>query len=390
MSYFEFSNLVKVISGDDALENLGYELDYFKVKKPLVLSDAMLVKLGTVDIIKKCNRDYDFSTLYTDIPIDSSMQEIKKIKDFYISKNCDGILAVGGGSVIDTAKMVKLMLSQNEDDIKKLMGSERVQRGKEIPFIVIPTTSGTGAEMTSVAVIKDTENDKKYEFISSELLPNVALLDIRMTMGMPPKLTASTGIDALCHAVEAYSCNQKNPISDALASVAIEKLYNNIVVATVDGKDKKARMEMSEGSLIAGLSFSNSMVGLVHAIAHSIGGVAKVSHGDAISLMIVPVLEFNKEYARQEYSKMLMFTLGDEVYAKTKKEERADAFIGSIKELLERLRAVGALPKNLRDRGVKDYQLEEIAKLSINDGAILLNKRKATKEQILELLKSVF
>lgn len=388
--YFEFSNLVKIIAGEDALENIDFELEYFSITKPLILSDGMLVKLGTVDIVKKCIKSNIDSKVYSDIPVDSSMQEIKKIKDFYISNACDGILAIGGGSVIDTAKMVKLMISQGEDDISNLKGAETIKRGNFVPVIVVPTTSGTGAEMTSVAVIKDTLSDKKYEFISSELLPTVAVLDVRMTIGMPPRLTASTGIDALCHAIEAYSCNQKNPISDAFASVAIEKIYQNIVSATVDGKMKDARMEMSIASLIAGLSFSNSMVGLVHAIAHSLGGVARVSHGDAISLMMVPVLEFNKEYCEEEYAKMLMFTFGDEIYAKTKKEERADLFIKSIKDLLDRLRSVGALPNNLRERSVREFQLEEIARLAVNDGAILLNKRNASREQILELLKSVF
>lgn len=354
--YFEFSNLVKIIAGEDALENIDFELEYFSITKPLILSDEMLVKLGTVDIVKKCIKsNVDLSKVYSDIPVDSSMQEIKKIKDFYISNACDGILAIGGGSVIDTAKMVKLMISQGEDDISKLKGAETIKKGKFVPVIVVPTTSGTGAEMTSVAVIKDTLSDKKYEFISSELLPTVAVLDVRMTIGMPPRLTAS-----------------------------------NIVSATVDGKMKDARMEMSIASLIAGLSFSNSMVGLVHAIAHSLGGVARVSHGDAISLMMVPVLEFNKEYCEEEYAKMLMFTFGDEIYAKTKKEERADLFIKSIKDLLDRLRSVGALPTNLRERGVKEFHLEEVARLSVNDGAILLNKRNASRDQILELLKSVF
>lgn len=391
MKYFEFSNLVKVLAGEDALENVGYELNYLGSKKPLIISDEMLMKLGvTTQVIKLAKDRVDTSVVFTNVPVDSSFETIEEIRDFYNSNSCDGILAVGGGSVIDTAKGVRVLLSQDAKKLSDLMGNEVIQKKKHIPFVVIPTTSGTGSEMTFVAVLRDTAKDKKYEFISTELLPDVAVLDARMTLNLPAKLTASTAIDALCHSIEAYSSTQKNPISDAFAGASVEMICQNLVPTVVDGKFKDGRVALSLGSLMAGLAFSNSMVGLAHAIAHSLGGIARIAHGEAISLVLTEVMKFNKVACSDEYEKLLLFVAGADVYANTIKENRCDEAIKQIENLLNRLRELKALPVNLREKGVKEYQLEEIAKLSTKDGAIVLNKRPASKEQILEILKKIY
>lgn len=388
--YFEFKNSVKIIAGDDALSNLSYELKLLDCRKPLFLTDAILEKLGTLDIVRKELKDIDNSKVYSDIPVDSSIHTIEKIKEFYTKNSCDGIIAVGGGSVIDTAKGLKMILSQNASSMDELMGNENLKKGKFVPFVVVPTTSGTGSETTCVAVIADPDNNRKMEFISYELLPDIAVLDPKMTMSLPSKLTAATGIDALCHAIEAYTCNQKNPLSDAYSTTAINLISKNLIPTVLDGKFVEGRQNLAIAATLAGISFSNSMVGLVHAIAHALGGVSKISHGEAISIMLPYVMEYNMHICSKEYGELLLYLTNDEIYVRTFVEDRPKESIKAVKSLLKQLNEMCGLPMSLKEKGVKEHQFDEIAEKALTDGALILNKKRASKEEIIELLKKAF
>ena len=223
-NYFEFINSVKICAGKNALENIPFELEFLGCSKPLILSDLGVSKAGVLDIVIKILNDNNVNcnNIFKDIPADSDISVINKIASIYKAQNCDGLIACGGGSVIDTAKGVKMVLSQNSEDILALSGNEVIKKGKHIPFIVLPTTCGTGSECTSVAVIKNHETGVKMEFISSELLPDVAFVDVRLTQTLPPKLIASSAMDALCHCIEAYSGIQKNYISRDEIEKALE------------------------------------------------------------------------------------------------------------------------------------------------------------------------
>ena len=282
-----------------------------------------------------------------------------------------------------------MLLSQNKEDINELMGNEILNYGKHIPFIVVPTTSGTGSEVTIVAVIEDKIKNLKMEFISYFLLPDVAVLDPEMTMTLPKKATASTGIDALCHAIEAYTCIQKNPLSDAYAISAIKIIMDNIEIAVKNGENKKARLSMANASLMAGISFSNSMVGLVHAIGHSIGAVSKVPHGDSISILLPYVMEYNFDVVKEEYAKIALYTLAEE-YINRSEEERAVLLIGKVKSLIKKLNEETGLPKRLKDVKINRNDFEKIAQMSINDGAIIVNTKKADIIDIINILEKAY
>ena len=199
MSYFEFQNAVKLLCGDLALERIPNELQHLNAKRPLVLSDAVLAKIGTMAMVTDAMvaEGVAPAATFADIPVDSSLAVVNRIAAFYREQNCDSIVAIGGGSVIDTAKGVRLVLSQDTDDIFSISGLENVTKGRYIPFVVVPTTAGTGSECTGVAVIKNDANGVKMEFLSPFVEPDVAVIDPRMTVGLPPKATASTGMDAL-------------------------------------------------------------------------------------------------------------------------------------------------------------------------------------------------
>lgn len=390
--YYEFQNATKILSGKLAINNIPAELKFLNAQSPLLISDEILNKIGTVKKVKDAiNTDNKIKVKaeYTQVPPDSDLKVVNKIAKIYKEQKCDSIVAVGGGSVIDTAKGVRMLLSQNKEDINELMGNEILNYGKHIPFIVVPTTSGTGSEVTLVAVIEDKIKNLKMEFISYFLLPDVAVLDPEMTMTLPKKATASTGIDALCHAIEAYTCIQKNPLSDAYAISAIKIIMDNIEIAVKNGENKKARLSMANASLMAGISFSNSMVGLVHAIGHSIGAVSKVPHGDAISILLPYVMEYNFDVVKEEYAKIALYTIPEECINKSE-EERAVLLIGKVKSLIKKLNEETGLPKRLKDVKINKNDFEKIAQTSINDGAIIVNSKKADIIDIINILEKAY
>lgn len=388
-SYFEFINTGKILCGDNALNNIAYELDFLGCKSPMLLSDNGLLKIGTLDVVKNACKGVTFNTVFTDIPADSSTITINQIARLYKNNKCDGIVAVGGGSVIDTAKGVRLMLGQECSNILSLSGNEIVKRGKHIPFIVVPTTSGTGSECTAVAVILDAKSKTKLEFISSEMLPDVAVLDVKLTKSLPPKLTASTAVDALVHAIESYSCIQKNVMSDAYATMAVNLISNNLIDA-IDNSDSFARLNLALASNMAGTAFSNSMVGIVHAIGHACGAVANIPHGNAMMMLLAPCMKFNLDVCNVEYSKLLLYFTNEDFYASTKPADRAKVLIEKIEELISSLQEKTGIILKLSDYGVKESDLETIAQKAITDGAAIVNPKKFNKDDVIEILKQIF
>ena len=386
MFYYEFQNSTKIISGKNSIANIPAELNFYDSKRPLLISDTVLNQIGTVQKIANSIKDGDIEIGYTftEVPQDSDLKVINELCKIYKENNCDSIVAVGGGSVIDTAKGVRMLISQDVLDINDLMGDEILKYGKHIPFIVIPTTAGTGSEVTLVAVIEDKIKNVKMEFISYFLLPDVAILDSQLTVSLPKKATASTGIDALCHAIEAYSCIQKNPMSDSYAISAISLIKENLLKVVENGKDEEARLKMANASLMAGVSFSNSMVGLVHAIGHSLGAICHIPHGDAISILLPHVMEYNLDVCKENYEKLLYFFTSEDKYLKIPKEERAEKFIEKVRELIDDLHDKTGLPNKLE---ISDEDIEKVAKTSINDGAIIVNPKKADYEDIVEILR---
>lgn len=387
MTYFEFTNPTKLCAGKGAIENLPYELDILEVRRPMILSDAVLEKIGTLKTLLKALGEIKIGRIFTDIPRDSSIQVVNRIAAEYRDYGCDGLVALGGGSVLDTAKGVRLLISQDDDNLLDLMGCECLPRGKKVPFVAIPTTAGTGSEATAVAVIKNPELNIKMEYISQQIMPDVAVLDSRMTETLPPRITASTGMDTLCHAVEAYSCLQKNPLSDAYAAAAIELVRDNLLRAVCHGHSREARLAMANASFLAGAAFSNSMVGVVHAIGHALGGVCHIAHGDAMNILLPAGMMFNRRVCREEYGKLLLYLAGPEVYMATPKQKRADRTIGEVIRLRKQLHKLTGLPITLKEAGADPTLFPEVARVALNDGAVIVNPRQVSYEAVIHILE---
>lgn len=391
-SYYEFFCPVKVIAGKAALEHIPYELSGLGAKRPMIITDKGVRGAGLLEpVIAACEESgLDIVSIFDDVPPDSSKAVVRDIAGIYNSEKCDSIIAVGGGSAIDTAKAVNILVSEGGDDIAAYAGAGVLKRPLK-PFFVVPTTAGTGSEVTAVAVIADTEKSVKLPFTSSFLLPNAAIIDPRMTLTLPPHITAATAMDALTHATEAFTCMAKNPLSDAYATAAIKKISSSLLTVMDNPKNADARLELAQASTMAGIAFSNSMVGLVHALGHATGAICHLPHGLCMSLYLPYVLEYNLETIRGPLSDLLLYLDGPEAYAATPANRRAEAAIAAIRRLRDALYKKCKLPRTLKETNkVEESQLDAIAALALDDGSIMFNPKEASLDDARAVLQKAW
>lgn len=390
--YFEFFCPVKIVAGFAALEHIPYELATRGVSRPLIVSDRGVCAAGLVGVVQAAleSGGVEANLVFDDVPQDSATATVTAIAKLYRSKGCDSLIAVGGGSVIDTAKAVNILVSEGGDDLSAYAGTNVLKRRLK-PLFVLPTTSGTGSEVTAVSVVKDSVSGLKLPFISQFLLPDVAVLDPRMTLGLPPFFTAATAMDAMTHAVEAFTCLGKNPLSDAYATAAIQKVASHVAGVLDEPSNKEKRLELALAATMAGVAFSNSMVGLVHALGHTVGAVTHVPHGVCMNIFLPHVLEFNLDARRRAIGDLLMPLAGPDVYAKTPEFERPHAAIAAIRRLRDVLWQKAKLPRSLSETGkVRRDQLPEIARLALDDGPIVMNPVEVTYDAALRVLERAY
>ncbi len=389
--YYEFSFPVKIISGHTALNKLPVELAQAGLSRPLVITDPGVGKAGLLEVFLNAFAESEITigAIFDQTPPESSTLVVNKIADLFREKNCDSLIALGGGSVIDTTKGVNILVSHDSNDINQFRGAD-ILTGPLKPFYVVPTTAGTGSEATNTAVIQDLEKGVKMLIVSELLMPKAAVLDTRMTLTLPPKLTAATGMDALTHAMEAYISIQQNPISDVFATQAIMLVGRWLRHVTTNPQDKNGRLAMANASTMAGTAFSNSMVGCVHSIGHATGAVAHVPHGVAMSVYLPHGLRLNLPKAAERIGEMLLYLAGPEVYVATPPEERPAKTIAEVERLKQDLYELSGLPRTLQEAGVDKDLFEKIAALGINDGSALMNPVELTLERARQLLDAAW
>jgi alcohol dehydrogenase len=288
--------------------------------------------------------------------------------------------------VIDTAKGANILASEGSDDLREFAGAD-VLKNRLKPLIVVPTTSGTGSEVTIFAVISDPERKRKMLFTSVHLMPDVGVLDPRMTMTLPPHITSATGMDALTHAVESYLSLGRNPLSDAYAAAAIRLLAENLVPALKKPKDAGLRLALANASTLAGIAFSNAGVGMVHALGHSLGSICHIPHGVAMNVFLPHGMEYNRSKAEDRVGELLLPLGGPELYARTDPAGRADEAVACVRRLQDQLFDLSKLPRSLSETGkVERSQFEEIAKSALGDGAVLYNPEALDFEDMMSVL----
>lgn len=386
--YYEFFCPVKIVSGHSALEHLPFELETLGSKKPMIITDKGVRAVGLLEPVINGLKQGEVATdiIFDDVPPDSSLVTVRNAANVYRDNQCDAIIAIGGGSVIDTSKAVNILVTEGGDDLMKYAGAHNLPNPLK-PLIMIPTTAGTGSETTAVAVISDTERNVKLPFTSNFLFPDVAVLDPRMTMTLPPHLTAMTAMDAMTHSIESYLGLAKNPMSDAYATASIKKITENLPKILADASDANARLELAQASTMAGVAFSNSMVSLVHSLGHSLGAVAHLPHGLCMNLFLPYVLEYNFESIKDNLAELLLPLAGAETYSKTAPQKRAEAAIDFIKSIRDDINEKTKLPRTLQETNkVTKEMLDEIAEKALNDGSIIFNPIEANKKDLLAIL----
>ncbi len=390
-NYYEFYSPVKIISGDKALENLPYELGQMQAHRPILITDQGVTRAGLVQQVVDVFAESlaVVGAVYDQVPQDSSSTMVNEIARIYRQAGCDSIIAVGGGSVIDTAKGVNIVITENADDLLHFSGAEMLKHQMQ-PFIVIPTTSGTGSEVTCVAVISDPDRHLKMTFTSNFLYPRVAILDPRMTLTLPPMITAATGMDALTHAIEAYISLQKNPLSDTYARKAVDLISRNLTAVVKNGSHREGRLALANASTMAGIAFSNSMVGIVHNLGHATGGVCHVPHGIAMSIFLPFGLEYNMNKTSPQIAELLLPLAGSEIFSKTPEVKRAENTIKKIRELKDELYDLCKLPRTLKEANVPKDKLPQIARAALNDGSSTYNVEEVEYNDALSILEKAY
>jgi alcohol dehydrogenase len=390
--FFEFFCPVKIIAGLAALEHVPFELAARGVSRPLLITDRGVRGAGLLEPVQAAlaSGGVEGSLVFDDVPQDSSTGVVSSIARMVRREGCDALLALGGGSVIDTAKAVNILVSEGGDELQRYAGTNVLKRRLK-PLFVLPTTSGTGSEVTSVCVIKDSVNGVKLPFISQYLLPDVAVLDPRLTLALPAFFTAATAMDAMTHAVEAFTCIGKNPLSDAYARAAIERIARNLVAVLEQPGDRERRLELSLAATMAGIAFSNSMVGLVHALGHTVGAVTHVPHGVCMNVFLPYALEYNLPARESIIGELLLPLAGEEAFARSAPATRARDAIALLRSLRDALWERARLPRTLSETGkVQRSQLPEIARLALDDGALLMNPVEVTFADALQVLERAF
>ncbi len=363
---FIFRSPTKIIFGPDSVNEAGLELSSLGCSRALLVTDRDLARSDIIERVKKsiCK---GLGGIFAEVEPDSGVHIVNKGAEFARSFNADAIVSAGGGSSIDTAKGIQICLKLGgklEDH-----AGFNIMGGKGIPHIAIPTTAGTGSEVTYAAVIKDHKQNRKLIFGDNFIIPDIAILDPVLISGMPPKLTAATGMDALCHAVEAIHSLQREPISDALALHAIRLINEYLSRSVENGKDIVARGQMLIAANLAGSAFSNAQVGLIHALAHAVGAKFRVPHGVANSILMPHCMRYNLDAVADRYA-LIGEALGINEVGLSQ-EERALKAIEKISELAGRI----GIPTRLRDAGVPEDRLEECLPDAMSDGSIVYNPK---------------
>jgi len=375
-----------LILGSGASEKVGEEVGKLGVKKGLIVTDEVLLKLGVLEGIEQALTQARIQfAIYSGVFTEPTVEFVEEGLEAYKENGCDFLLAVGGGSAIDTTKAIAVMAT-NAGSIENYRGANKV-REKGAPLIAVPTTAGTGSEVTQFTIITDTKKDIKMLIASPFLIPQKAIVDPLLTLSMPRGLTAATGIDALTHAIEAYVSVKAQPMSDIFALSAIELISGNLRQAWSNGNNREAREKTMLGALQAGIAFSNSSVALVHGMSRPIGAYFHVAHGVSNAALLSVVTEFSLIGNPERYARIAR-AMGENVEGLTALEA-AELAAEAIARLIEDIE----IP-SLEELGVDEEKLDKLALQMAEDaiasGSPANNPRQATKEEIVELYKLAY
>ncbi|MDD2634984.1 MAG: iron-containing alcohol dehydrogenase [Bacteroidales bacterium] len=369
MTNFVFQSTPKLVFGENSINLLTNEIHKLQVKNVFLICDPIIKTLSfwsklTKELQKKGIKYFVFENIVADPGYeiaDAASQEALKT-------DCELIVGIGGGSALDIAKIVSIS-SITGETCKELMAKTEITQ-KRLPLILIPTTAGTGSEVTHISILSDNKEQTKNGLVSPKLYADVAILDPKITLSLPPDITAFSGLDAIIHALEALTSRLANPLTDILALEALKILYNNIAEAFSNGQNINARTQMLYGSMLAGKAFANSSVGAIHAFAYPIGAEYNIPHGLANSIMLIPVLRFNLSAAPDKYAKAAK-AIGIDIVGITNRTA-SELLLAKLDKLVDDLR----ISRFLRFYGVSKSDIPRLSQKVIKISRLLNNNPK--------------
>ena len=385
MSNFLFSAVSDVLLGPGTSNQLGDMANGMGIKRALIVTDPGIIQFGLLDgaadNLKQNNiESHIYSDVVADPPESVVMDAVRIAQEF----GCDGVIGFGGGSSMDVAKLLAVLI-KGEQALTDIYGVDQITGGR-LPLIQVPTTAGTGSEATMVSIITTGETTKAG-VVSRTLLADKIILDASLTIGLPPVVTAATGIDAMVHAIEAFTTkSRKNPLSDMLACEALRLLAGNIETAVKQGDNLEARSAMLLGAMLAGQAFANAPVAAVHALAYPLGGNYHISHGLSNSLVLAHVLRFNASHASDLYAQLAAIILSDQQLPDdpiATTELLADHFLMLADDL--------GLQTTLKQMNIDEADLPMLAGQAMQQQRLLINNpREVSFEDALAIYQQAF
>lgn len=358
--------------GSGSLNQIGGEAKRLGVNKAMIITDPGLVRTGIVASVEKALSDAGLTLdRFEGVEPDPRYEIASEAADRTKRSGANLVVGIGGGSPLDIAKVASILVT-NSDSVGAYFGIDMVPRAG-LPLILVPTTAGTGSEVTPIAILSDYGEKLKKGIVSPYLFPRVALLDPELTLGLPPAVTAATGMDALIHAVEAFTSKNAYSMTDLLATEAMRLVFANLRQAFTDGSNLAARAALLEGSLLAGMAFANAGVTAVHAFAYPIGAEFHIPHGVANSIMLAPVMEFNMVGSLPKFARMAsLFGERTEGLSEVQAAEKAVAALRSLAEDLQ-------IPKSLSGFGVEERHITALAEGVMKVTRLLANNPRELK-----------
>lgn len=379
-----FKSAGKLVTGYGAAQQLQSYAQSLGMQRPLVVTDSGVVASGTLDIITEQLRELKVTyAVFDKVTPEPEVEIVEHCTHAFTQGNHDSVIAVGGGSAMDIAKCVAVY-ARYEGPLDGLFGENKVAQ-RDVPLIAMPTTAGTGSEVTNIAILSDKAQQMKKGIVSDCLLPDVAIVAPELTLSCPRSVTAASGVDALVHAVEAYLSNFATPITDALAVKAMNLIVHALPKAFANPNHRQAREDMATGSLLAGLAFGNAGVGAVHALAYPLGGRYHLAHGVTNALLLPFVMEWNKLACVERFRGIAVAF--DEPVAGLSDDAIADAVI----KRMHKLCADVEIPAGLRAFDIAESALPELAAEAINVERLLRNNpRVLTQADIEAIYRAAF
>ncbi len=374
-----------ILTGSGALDAAAVTLQRMG-KKALIVTDSMMVELGNCAKVEKVLADAGIHyTVFDRIGGEPTDLMVRDGLGQYKAEGCDFLIALGGGSPLDTMKSIGVLEADGGDDITVYMGKEITVPVP--PMVAIPTTAGTGSEATQFSIINDTKNNIKMLLKGKVMLPDLAIVDPQFTMTAPPRVTVNTGLDALCHAVEAYTSRKAQTMSDVFAVSAVKRIFKSLPVAFDDGKNEDARIEMSIAALEAGIAFNNASVTLIHGMSRPIGALFHIAHGMSNAILMNVCLRFAVSGAYDRFGQ-----LGREIGVATAQDDdktAAEKFLDALDALTAELQA-----PTLASAGVNRDEffacIDKMAHDAMDSGSPQNTMRDMTEEDVKELYKQLW